>query len=550
MDSSTLSGRIKDQELLQLHDAIRQFAEQVWQVQRLLRGFTDHGPDHTLRVIARIEEFVQDAYLSEDEAFVLLGACWLHDVCMQDYGLLEDVNRGRHIDVPLSLKERHLVRKQHASRIKDLLEKDRPIVLRGDEERRESRKFPRLGRHKRYIAEIAFGHSTAGFSHVRQLPNDRGPRGRDPFRFGLLAALLLVGDECDLDQSRAGLIDNAGVGRLHPISALHHLKHRYVTRSQIAVSPNDPNARQLEIVYNWPEGDPDVSVIYRRWIEGKILTQVNLVQSMLSRELGIRFDETKPFCIEEPEVRLRVEELPENILPFLHAERAGMDLADLEEKFEEIKQGLNDTPVHILVEPGNASALGAREVTILAIAELLAQPTDNGHRPYRLVEINVADDPTCTDPSALFDRIVSPSGDSMPGNAWEVDWRLPEQAMEPLQQQIEQREPIIVLLCNAHLLPATSKQFLARCLIPVACQLETLRIFVTADSTTDILPIARLNAKIKVLEMPRVGRSDVLGMLDRHTLYNVQLRERLLGDQDTFTQLDALLVAEHLAPQR
>jgi len=547
MTSSTLLARIEDQELLEVHDAVRLFAEQAWGVQRLLRGFTDHGPNHTFRVIARIEEFLQDAYLSEDEAFVLLAACWLHDVCMQDYGLLEEVNSDRHLDAPLSLQERHLVREQHAFRTKDLLYRDRPLVLRGDEERRESREFPRLGPHKRYVAEVAYGHSTAGFQHVRQLPNDRGPRGRDVFRYGLLAALLLMGDECDLDQSRAGFVDNAGVERLHPISALHQLKHRYVTRSQIVVSPNDRNARQLEIVYNWPEGDPNVPAIYPRWIEGKILTQVNLVQLTLSRELGIRFDETKLFCIVEPEVRLGVEELPEKALPFLHAERVRMNLADLEKEFEEIKQGLHDTPVYILVEPGSVNALGAREVAIMAIAELLTQPTNNG---YRLVEIDVADDPTGTDPSALFDRVVSPSGESMRGNAWEVDRWLPEQAMEPLQQQIEQTEPVIILLCNAHELPTASKGFLARCLIPVACQLEALRIFVTADSTTDLLPVARPNARIKVLEMPRVSRNDVLEMLDRHTLYGVELRERLLGDQDAFTQLDALLVAERLAPQR
>lgn len=560
MSASVLLRRITRTSFRATLEDVQDFAEQVWAGERLLEGFTDHGPDHAFRVIDRVEEFLQDpCLLSEDEAFVLLSACWLHDVCMQDYGLLEEASPERYVDSPIQPDERDLIRTQHARRVCDLLYAHKSILIR-DGQHHEHRPFPSLETATRYVAEVVCGHSTSGFQRARHIRNDRGPTGRDNFRLALLAALLLLGDECDLDKARAdGYIDSAGVERLRPSSALHHLKHRYVAQSRIVVSCANPNYRQLELCCNWPEGY-DVRTDFRRWIESKLLVQINLVHPTVRKELGIEFDPSKPFRIQEPSTQMRVEEPPAHVVQLLQAERVRMDLADLERQIEQVLDELDSTAVYVLVEPEGPGQFGAREIALIAISELRRREVRAGKGPYRLEEIDVTDDPTACDPFALLQRIAGIdlfSSKNLLGreDAFEMGFWQIEQAPRLLEQGIEDRSPTIALLCNVHELPLPSKQLLARCLIPFACEhKEAMRLFVTTGFVEDILPETELDARIKLWEMPDVGREDVLTMLERHTLHPIDLRERhvrqLFGNQKhACSQSEARCVAELLAPE-
>jgi len=210
-----LQNRINSTDFKNLLETIKSFCEEVWSGRRLLLGFTDHGPNHSRRVIKRIEEFLADHVqeLSEDEAFVLLAAAWLHDVCMQDYGVLKEANQDDRNPMVLREAEITLIRKEHASRLRKLLKRNSPITLLRDEDCAVL-SFPRLGQAQRFVEAVAFGHSTEGFQEIKEMPDSNGPTGLEPFRYGLLAALLLLGDELDLDLSRVSSLTFELVSRL------------------------------------------------------------------------------------------------------------------------------------------------------------------------------------------------------------------------------------------------------------------------------------------------------------------------------------------------
>ncbi len=65
---------------------IAEAVRSIWRGPCIVRNYTDHGVEHSIRVIS-LAQRVLAAYdgpiLSEPERFVLLAACWLHDVGMQ-----------------------------------------------------------------------------------------------------------------------------------------------------------------------------------------------------------------------------------------------------------------------------------------------------------------------------------------------------------------------------------------------------------------------------------------------------------------------------------
>lgn len=545
--SSKLENRINGHDKLQLLEEVKSFVEKVWKEPALLVGFTDHGPNHVRRVLHRIEEILGDKLsdLSDDEVFVLLLACWLHDVAMQDYGVVAEQKKGRLWNTPLDWNELELVRKKHAPRLRVLLESDEPrIEFQGN----KHIDFPKLGLFKRHVARVASGHATAEFLNVAGIPSDKGPTGLNPFRYDLLAALLLLSDECDLDYSRAIVIDNAGLKDLDPESILHLLKHRYVCESQIVPSLENPSYRQLKIRYEWPAESDDIQPLYKRWIEGKIIEQINIVHPVLQRQLGIAFDPDSPIECSNSPVTKSLEPLPEHVMPLLDAERARMDLANLETELDQLKRAIGEKKV-ICLEESEIGMLGARELGVILASKVLSDFKKSGVVIINLVEIDLESSSTGTDPHALACRILAVTANPEIST---VDTALDDDVLSRTPHVLEfaklakDASETIVFICNAHELPFQSKRFLAEALIPGAYATRgKMVLIVTTKSLAQLQPegISISHDKIHRTILPKVNRKAVVEFLKRHTVQTDKTIETIMGDAPQFTQAEARKIA-------
>jgi hypothetical protein len=541
-----LYEQVKNAELKNKLEEIETFVRKVWAAPRLLMGFTDHGPTHSQRVIFHIDSFLGEKVksFSQDEAFVLLAACWLHDVAMQDYGLVESKNPDRVYTERLNRSERDLIRKYHAVRVKDILESSAKQVRLLDADRRYL-DVPSLGKHTREIAAIAYGHSTKGFSQTCSIP-DR-PTGHvdpKPFRYDVLAALILLGDECDLADSRADYLDDQGLEGLDPVSALHLLKHRYVHSSKILISRENPEHRVLHIDYSWPESQSEVRPLYRRWIEGKLLEQVNLVQPTLAQRLGLEFKASRPISSKTIKAH-KVERLPDYVKPFLEAERCRMDLANLENEYVELQKALEHCCAFIFFEHDNPGELGAADLCKICIPKIIDQCRGLGH--VRLLpEIDILADPTGCDPQALIERITGCPLDVNSDNDREED--LHQNWVSRLgfkfREAMSNIAPSVFLIRNAHELPQDSKKLLAEHLVPSAPESKgSFFILITAANDFGLLPES-VPQGVHICRLKSVSKDAIKTFLRRHTVHRDDVINMVLGDKEQFTQHQAIMLAE------
>jgi len=351
---------------------IQRTVREIWSGGRLLAGFTDHGADHSERVMRRVDEVLGSTWtaLSEDEGYVLHAACWLHDVAMQDYSVLLGPNPNRPDTYPLSHDEEKVVRESHASRGKDLVANPslRRVRLKGRDQPVQLRVPPRYWLH---VAETVGGHSTAGFRRVQRRKDDSGPTGRASFRYGLLAGLLMMADELDLDYSRAGPLEEMGVDNIDSESLLHLLKHRYVQRIRVDTSASDPNARYVELAFNWPRNQDRQARAYKTWIRQKLISQMRLVEPVLRRDLGVHWDQDWALKISVEET-FDVVPVPARVVPLLEREQARAELADLTEQLEELERRFREGKVILLVEPSGPGEDGASKVAEFLAGSLVA----------------------------------------------------------------------------------------------------------------------------------------------------------------------------------
>src|SRR5689334_12503955 len=102
-------------------ERVRASAEKIWEVQRLA-WFTDHRAathsrkiiDHLGNLLVHLQSTAQK--LTPHELYVLLAACYLHDIGMQDFKT-ED---GRGVD-QLTPQDYNQIRKAHPRRARELI---------------------------------------------------------------------------------------------------------------------------------------------------------------------------------------------------------------------------------------------------------------------------------------------------------------------------------------------------------------------------------------------------------------------------------------------
>ena len=277
-------------------NGVKNAVEKVWKT-TYLHWYTDHGPQHSRRVIDLIGQILcplcldyrfrpeNDFPLSDYELYILLTACYLHDIGMQDLKVDE-----RSVD-ELGPSDWEEIRKRHPQRsfeiIRDRTIKPRPrrtIDLGLAESDADDSLMP--------IALVSKAHGSEYFeSAVSELQeNVHHPAGK-PIRGDLLAALLMMGDEIDLHRSRARLPDDSI--RYPPLSLLHHYKHIYV--SSVAVLDGKSRLdRQTVVGFLFPPQargsyDKDLTA----WVVNKIEEQANRTQNILvsATEGQLRWDE-------------------------------------------------------------------------------------------------------------------------------------------------------------------------------------------------------------------------------------------------------------------
>jgi|GEM_PF-3536876 len=222
-----------DSKLFDQLPSIKEAVEELW-THPQHGQFTDHTVEHSERVIQNLNALTYDMMgtgkrLCPHEVFYLLAAVYLHDVGMQmqrrdgSQILLEKYGEETLNSVD-DRPFREIIRDHHA-----LVSAEMIVNSARDPETYYDFKVP--VEDAGYIASIAKGHGL----DVEALNTGEyadTPVGSDTIRLRLLAALLRLADELDVDRRRVNL-ELLKTEVVEPESQLHWWKHHYVEGAKI-----------------------------------------------------------------------------------------------------------------------------------------------------------------------------------------------------------------------------------------------------------------------------------------------------------------------------
>lgn len=257
-------------------DAITKEALVLWQSQHL-RTFTAHGEAHILQVEANLDALTRGLQASPQnlqphEIFVLIAACYLHDIGMQ-------------------LGERD-AREKHAQYAFDLILHSHARHL-GDERRVT---FPIDDKNARQaIAAVARAHWTNFAIALGEkdtlVANTEG-------RLQLLGLLLATADLLDLSPVRATYFRTIHqLDKLAATAELHQTMHELVKGFQI-VAPNPAIPEELHYRLDWSD-DSETTRTISDWILHWFHSQWRTVAPLLHRESAGRIRWAKPWVVEK-----------------------------------------------------------------------------------------------------------------------------------------------------------------------------------------------------------------------------------------------------------
>jgi hypothetical protein len=266
---SWLSGQ--DKELGDFLTMIRNWAEPLL-VHGMHTGYTDHTIAHSDRVIVYLSRISQVCLLNKYEACILIGASYVHDIGMQD---LRSGNE---------LKE-----------IRDLHH-----LLSGEIIRE-------LGRHNtdnsifsmhipfdevfNFVSLVAEGHRAVDI-HGKKY--DSHHLNNMEIRLRLLAALLRLADELDIDYQRAP-IRMTLLSNYPPSTLVHWYKSHYVGSVEVS-------GYKITIYFRFPENyDANYIKIFHRLVYEKIRIVVEEVNEIF-KENGFVMAMVKPVVETNPDI--------------------------------------------------------------------------------------------------------------------------------------------------------------------------------------------------------------------------------------------------------
>ncbi|MCU0113490.1 hypothetical protein [Curtobacterium poinsettiae] len=229
----------------------------TWWNRHSLWTFTDHGPKHSRRVADYAMQLVEIAPLSKElrlnpiEQFVLWASAWVHDLGMQKFAQHES--------------EAH-VRTTHPERTRSIIQ-DRRIQLGTQDAQMLS-----------LVAAVANAHGTHYYQAIVDEVGTRRVLRDKPVRVGLLAALLLLGDEFDLNTERA-LPDDAAT-EFDSETAAHWLKHQCVSHAALE---HTADGVRITVQMHFPASiKPLDRAAIEHWIGDKLRRQIALVDAEIA----------------------------------------------------------------------------------------------------------------------------------------------------------------------------------------------------------------------------------------------------------------------------
>ncbi|NTU49743.1 MAG: hypothetical protein HGA87_02420 [Desulfobulbaceae bacterium] len=373
-------------------DAITKAALELWQSQHL-RTYTAHGEDHILQVVNNLDALTRGLQASPEklqvnEIFVLLAACYLHDIGMQ-------------------LGERD-AREQHAQYAFDLILHSHARHL--GEERRIT--LPIDDRNARQsIASVARGHWT---NFAVQLESQDTIVGNIQGRLRLLGLLLAIADLLDLSPVRATYYRTIHrLDKLDAVAELHQTKHELVKGFQI-VAPNVGIAEELQYQLDWSD-DSETTRTVSDWELHWFHSQWRTIAPLLYNESSGRVRWARPWAL----VKFRspvgpIPNLSEQAAKVLRAERADQLRINRDEFTRSFKEAMNKAEPSLFRFPSDTEIDGKPVVEWceshahlqpgMKVARCDIQPTaafDQASIVAQLLEQLGEHLPACTGPEAI-----------------------------------------------------------------------------------------------------------------------------------------------------
>ena len=227
---STRNLKISAENLMTSFNDIREAVKTIWD-HPLLQHYTNHGLDHSERIIEKLDNLLegQTNPLNEHESFILLASVYLHDVGMQSPS-----HAGLPCRSEYTIRDLEIVRKKHnevsAKMIMDSVSRNRNLSLG----------LERCKEHVGFVATLSKYHRKLDINEVK----NTSIAGKE-IKLRLLTALLRLGDALDQDYRRV----NMEILKLRDIpvqSKFYWWSHHYL--SSILVK-----AGRIELYFRFPE---------------------------------------------------------------------------------------------------------------------------------------------------------------------------------------------------------------------------------------------------------------------------------------------------------
>lgn len=318
-------------------DAITQEALNLWQSQ-YLRTYTAHGEPHILQVEANLDALTrplqasQQHKLKPEEIFVVIAACYLHDIGMQ---LGERDAREKHAQYAFDL-----ILNSHACHMGE----DRQVTL------------PINDRNARQaIAVVARGHWT---TFAVALDSTDAMKGNTEGRLRLLGLLLAIADLLDLSPERATFYKSIHqFDKLAPVAELHQTMHELVRVFRIT-APNGAIPEELQYQLEWSD-DSETTRTISDWVLHWFHSQWRVVAPLLNLESNGRIRWATPWTI----VKFRqpvgpLLQLSDSSQKILRAERANQLRIDRDGFTEAFKDAVTKNHAALFLFPSDVEIDG------------------------------------------------------------------------------------------------------------------------------------------------------------------------------------------------
>lgn len=270
LDREKMEGRIH---------RVREKAEAIWK-KPLLRHYTDHTIAHSERVISILDKLcaLVEPRLTDDEAYVLLCAAYLHDIGMQQEKFFEmDVIKERFSDEEIAAALEDQMEAEAIIRAWHHLVGEERIKYELGDEYMETELVDE-------VAQVSKGHTKEDLSTYKD-----GTKAGSRMRLQLLAGLLRLADELDLDYRRVNL-DDLNQAIIPAESKAHWWKCHFVESVDVQ------GDGRIQLVFRFSEQDePEV---------------VHYVPILVIDRLSRKFEQEKLLDILWSYLRIRLDETP------------------------------------------------------------------------------------------------------------------------------------------------------------------------------------------------------------------------------------------------